>query len=134
MTPFPADAFRFAGARLGLVEGFFYKRIAVEKKGGDGFYWMPVVVATSIVPVNTSRGESNVAAWAGWIALAGAGICAVLFVVLVLRRKKERAEAIRRHEERVSKRQAVGSGAHREDAAAAGASAGSGTDTGAGTA
>lgn len=134
MTPFPADAFRFAGARLGLIEGFFYKRIAVEKKGGDGLYWMPVIVATAIVPIDTSPKETAVAEWAAWIVVGGAASCAVLFVVLVLRRRRERREAIRRHVERLNRRAATGAGdtGAARTAAAVGAGAGPSAPSGAG--
>ncbi|MCE9637105.1 MAG: hypothetical protein K8T90_15480 [Planctomycetes bacterium] len=103
MTPFGSDAFRFAGARLGMIEGFFYKRVAVETKKG-GLYYMPVVVATSIVAIDTSKPPSEYAKWAAWTAIAGALICAALFVMLVSRRRRERVETRRRHEERVARR------------------------------
>lgn len=109
MTPFGVDAFRFAGARLGLIEGFFYKRVAVETKAG-GLYYMPVVVATSITPIDTSKAPSEYAKWAAWTAIGGALVCAGFFVVLVGRRRREREETRRRHAERVARRTAEDAG------------------------
>lgn len=107
MTPFSSDAFRFAGARLGMIEGFFYKRVAVETKKG-GLYYMPVVIATSITPIDTSKPTSEYAKWAAWTAIAGALVCATLFVMLVSRRRRERIETRRRQEERMARRAAEG--------------------------
>ena len=105
MTPFSADAFRIGDARLAIVEGFFYKRMAVEKKSG-GLYWMPVLVGTAIYPVNTAPREKSTAQWAAWIAIAGAATCVVLYLVLSARTRRAAEETRRRHAQRIAERAA----------------------------
>lgn len=105
MTPFAADAFKIGDARLAIVEGFFYKRMAVEKKSG-GLYWMPVLVGTAIYPVNTAPREKSTAQWAAWIAIAGAATCVVLYLVLSARTRRAAEETRRRHAQRIAERAA----------------------------
>lgn len=107
MTPFPAETFRIAGARLATVEGFFYKRFAAKPANPEKPpFWMPVIVAASIEPVDVSKAPSSVAVYAAWIAIAGAAACAVLWVVLLVRSRRAAADAQRRHQERIAKRSA----------------------------
>lgn len=107
-APFPATKFSFAGARLVEVEGFFYKRMATRGRSGN-MYWLPVVVATSIRPVaieEPSRFRWDVVAI--WLIAAGTVVLAGLWLRLIVRSRRESAEARRRHLERVSRRKGGG--------------------------
>lgn len=103
ISPFPAETYTFGSARLALVEGFFYKRKAVEQKDGK-LYWMPVIVATSITPIDVSKSETHFAVYAAWIALVGVAACVVLWAVLLVRGRRAAAETRRRQAERVARR------------------------------
>jgi hypothetical protein len=109
LTPLDTEQFRIGDARLAFVEGFFYKRMAVEKarqegEGETGLYWMPVIVATAIHPIDTTKSPSSALEQAKWIVLIGAVVCAVLYVVVVFRNRRQHEEIRRRQEERIAKR------------------------------
>lgn len=104
VSPLPASEFRFDGARLVDVDGFFYKRMATKGESGNQ-YWLPVVVATSIRPYAVHDADSGVWAQAAlWTVMAGAVVLMALWIRLLLRNRAERAATLRRHRERVEAR------------------------------
>lgn len=107
MSPLPAENFPMGNARLAIVEGYFYRRMAVEKKQG-GMYWMPVVVAASITPIDTTKAPSTAIEQATWIVILGAVACMALLAFLLLRRSREGADVRRRQEERLARRRRGG--------------------------
>ncbi len=95
-TPFDRSAFDLAGnPRVVEVEGYFYRRRAVEKRSG-GMYWMPIVIATDIRAGHFPIGQSNNALYLAIFGLGGAGLLLTMFTVLMLRNRRERAEFERR--------------------------------------
>jgi len=102
ISPFPADAFAFRDARLVILEGFFFKRQFVEAGNGRK-YWMPVILATDIRPIDWESSETDPSLIAAVI-LGGSALVLFLFIVLVFRGRQERRGLRDRHTERRAKK------------------------------
>lgn len=109
VTPFPRDEFRLQEARLIEVEGFFYKARQVETNGGKHI-WMPVVIVTQMTPVAWEReaGDPRVA-----VAIVACGsLCVIaVFLIALLRNRRERSAFEARQTERRARRQGASRGA-----------------------
>lgn len=97
-------------ARVCTIEGWFYKRMAVTSKSGKK-YWMPVVVIASARPYGKVAGTGDVsyATIAAWVVIVSIPVLIGVAAFWVARSKKQRAETLRRQEERLRAR-AAGNG------------------------
>jgi hypothetical protein len=102
VSPFSRDEFHLEEARVVEVEGYFYKSRQVETNAGKRI-WMPIVIVTQMTPVAWDRelGDPRLA-----IGIVAAGSVCVMFVFLLmlLRNRRERAEFELRQAERRSRR------------------------------
>lgn len=105
LTPRPIAELDLGSARLATVDGFFYKRMAVQKRDG-GLYYMPVLVATAIRPVELPARRSDIVPLVAWTAIFAAFGCVALFVYLSVRSRRQEQDALRRHAQRASRRTA----------------------------
>ncbi len=95
MSPFPLEAFDFAGARMVEIEGFFFKRRMVQGTNGKRYY-LPILVGVDITPIEIGPVGS---ATDPKIVLAVAGSASMLMLlafVFMVRRTKRSDEAVRR--------------------------------------
>lgn len=110
-SPFPASAFpKLDGVMVVWAEGYFYKRRAVENRNKPGSaYWMPVFVATRMTPIDPGgRPALDYAALVAWTVIGSIPLLVLLWWALSRKAKREREDAVARHEARLAERRRRG--------------------------
>ena len=107
LSPFPEEAFPSLSSRIVIVEGYFYKRMAVTTAKGKK-YWMPVVVVARISPFGgPATATTDFVTIAAYIVLGSLPILGGLALFFVMRNRRERAFILARQRERLAERTAA---------------------------